>query len=1254
MRVCKRWLAFLLTIGMLLSALPMMALAEERPPTKEMSDTSDEVIYNLWTEEITVGWEEDRALDDPAYALFDKDGSYVITLDEENPVFPYEVQFIVNGTTTTEWFDTPEDTVTVGGHTFRMAISGDYTRIAFQIGGDEVVAYPEAKQFTNFSTYSMLPLERKSFTLNLSNYLPWELKEIPVSVLNGELTSNGESGSIAVWAKYGYYDEDGNYISKNDDYMRLGDATTIDLSNNYFHYANTYLELIVGTADQLNNSNLRYTVMVNLMTISDLLKWTAYSAEDTRASVTYDQGFTEYRNNSGAIKQGYYLQVDKKSWTDWKSGKMYLGMALNTAHSGLTVTVYEGYYETEDAITAASATDITAQIYNQQNLATEGGYLYDDSKTNEITVVLQRSGKTGVVLPLKLSVGAQGPQLQYWDSYLYKKDGASRIQVSSSVTMNWVNQQASYKLHDGYVVDGQYYLNLSMKVMGQNVVNCGISYVDKAVVGKYDTVDAIPTNATDIKAQLFSDASGNGGYLADYSQGVTFTIVDTYGEIHHYTAQTVEYKDVNPLSRDTYFEMNSAYAAKGDSSTQYETYVMPYSSDSYFDNGYQTIFLWQENKGSFSAVSDSKIYPVFSTGREVNIFAGHKGVSGTKQLSGETEVAFESGKAIHYSAAAEDQTHLKNYWVTFLTQQSGGAKLFVNGATNSEHRDENNVPIREIVLNETYGNHHDIFFANIGDTALQGLSVTLEDAENITLDPYWTVGTTTTLAPFDEDIKTPYGGGNINYSGEARNVGKIRLLAADTEQFGFISGTLKISSANGGTETIKLTGVIGTPKITTTSVVDGVKYVPYSSVIQTNNMYHDDAIAFQLVDGKLPTGVSILPDGEIYGVPQEFGTFTFTVKAVYQHTVTGQPSQNKELADTATFTLTILDNTNENVWKKTSTGYEVTEYIGTMGTDVGDFTLDTYQTDVFWSNGELGYFVDFWLDGKKLIKNVDYLAEDGSTKITIYQQTFQNAGEGTHTIAAEFRENGELKTADQNYTIKLAWTPPQYPNIPNIPNTPNTPNTPSIPGISNKDDQPDSSDKTEQPEEPANTVETIFHDVQKDGWYYSDVSWAYEKGLMRGMGDDTFAPETMISMPMVVVTLARLSDADMTAYTDAVHSDVPAGQWYTEAAAWAKHSKLLGEELFSIEPPYARGKFAVILVNYLKFVGVDVSLPENLVEFSDSDEMTEEEYTAFQILHHYGIFNGVGDGAMQPQGATTRAQLAALLHRLSVFVENFQ
>lgn len=87
-------------------------------------------------------------------------------------------------------------------------------------------------------------------------------------------------------------------------------------------------------------------------------------------------------------------------------------------------------------------------------------------------------------------------------------------------------------------------------------------------------------------------------------------------------------------------------------------------------------------------------------------------------------------------------------------------------------------------------------------------------------------------------------------------------------------------------------------------------------------------------------------------------------------------------------------------------------------------------------------------------------------------------------------------------------------------------------------------------------------------------------------------------------------------------------------------------------PPIARAKFAVMLVKYLQHSGIDCTLPGGAGGLCRRFPVTQEENDAFQVLYQFGIFKGVGNYYMDPQGSTTRAQLAVLLHRLSVFVEN--
>ena len=529
----------------------------------------------------------------------------------------------------------------------------------------------------------------------------------------------------------------------------------------------------------------------------------------------------------------------------------------------------------------------------------------------------------------------------------------------------------------------------------------------------------------DIKDQLFSNAYEGGGVTSDYKHEV-FTIVSTDGHLEVVEVHVRPFKATTGRSLNTFLEV---YGADNRNGNEYAGTFVPDTNDTYYGNGYQTVFLMNRAYDSasdtytYSPVTDQKIRPIFSAEESATVYASVDNGGAKVQTSGRSEIPFTSGKAVQYTAVAEDGKNSANYWVTFLTQQSGGPKLFVNGTNVSSHYvtvDGKDMPQREVYLNneDTASNKHDVFFANVGDADMTGLYVKLENAENVALDSYWTVGETTTLSAFDDmDYAITE---NYNIYGQLANMAKVRLVpvtdADGNVAFGAISGTLVIGYTGGGTEPVEevrinLTGVAGIPKITTESVLDGVKYVPYSSIIQTSDMSGTDKMAFKVTGGALPKGLTLKSNGEIYGIPTEVGDFTFAVTAIYD--------SNEELTCEQTYTITVEDNTDNNVLATNDDvqGYPLLNAVPDV-VDVQNFPAEGV---LFRSEGAFDEFMAFYLDGKKLVEGRDYDASEGSTRIVIQSQTFKNAGNGTHTISAEFRTggtaDGEMHRTSQNVEV---------------------------------------------------------------------------------------------------------------------------------------------------------------------------------------------------------------------------------------------
>ena len=176
------------------------------------------------------------------------------------------------------------------------------------------------------------------------------------------------------------------------------------------------------------------------------------------------------------------------------------------------------------------------------------------------------------------------------------------------------------------------------------------------------------------------------------------------------------------------------------------------------------------------------------------------------------------------------------------------------------------------------------------------------------------------------------------------------------------------------------------------------------------------------IEGRLPEGLQFNPEAlEIYGVPLETGTFTFTISDIYSGTLSGADGSALPVDPDSVFELIVESNENTAVFDETDAGYSILDPIGT---DAGnhDYILEAPADTLFRSEGEFGEFVNLWLNGQKLERGTDYDAESGSTKMMIYAQTFEAKANqnGVNTIAAEFR------TSDINALNTLSDTNPLH------------------------------------------------------------------------------------------------------------------------------------------------------------------------------------------------------------------------------------
>ena len=162
-----------------------------------------------------------------------------------------------------------------------------------------------------------------------------------------------------------------------------------------------------------------------------------------------------------------------------------------------------------------------------------------------------------------------------------------------------------------------------------------------------------------------------------------------------------------------------------------------------------------------------------------------------------------------------------------------------------------------------------------------------------------------------------------------------------------------------------------------------------------------------------------------------------------------------------------------------------------------------------------------------------------------------------------------------------------------------------------------------------------FVDVTEDKWYYDAVAYVYQQGIMVGMSETTFEPNTTVNRAQVVQMLYNLEGQPQVS-GDSGFSDIRDDQWYAKAVAWASANDVVaGYEDGTFRPTRAvtREEFAQILYNYAKFKGYDLSASADLGKFPDSGQVSSWAETALGWPMATGLSTATTTAGWTPRAA---------------------
>ena len=185
-----------------------------------------------------------------------------------------------------------------------------------------------------------------------------------------------------------------------------------------------------------------------------------------------------------------------------------------------------------------------------------------------------------------------------------------------------------------------------------------------------------------------------------------------------------------------------------------------------------------------------------------------------------------------------------------------------------------------------------------------------------------------------------------------------------------------------------------------------------------------------------------------------------------------------------------------------------------------------------------------------------------------------------------------------------------------------------------------------------------FTDVPVNHWAYQVVDKISNKGIMVGVGNDLFSPNSTLTRAEYTAILCNLSPDKSNGLNYAAHlNDVPANAWYAEAAEWGVTHGIIKEIDGDFKPDAVVSRELMADMTY-KFLYYELygAIEEDAtsVGYADADQISPDYKKSVDILSNNGLLAGRGGNQFVPQGTLTRAEAAAMASRLIEVIDAFE
>jgi hypothetical protein len=182
--------------------------------------------------------------------------------------------------------------------------------------------------------------------------------------------------------------------------------------------------------------------------------------------------------------------------------------------------------------------------------------------------------------------------------------------------------------------------------------------------------------------------------------------------------------------------------------------------------------------------------------------------------------------------------------------------------------------------------------------------------------------------------------------------------------------------------------------------------------------------------------------------------------------------------------------------------------------------------------------------------------------------------------------------------------------------------------------------------------ELPFTDVAAGDWFSGDVTFAYWHEMVSGTGANLYSPGSATTRGMIVKMLHNLM-GEPYAGTENPFKDVESGMWYEDAVKWAAANGIVrgyGDGNYGPNDSITREQMAAVRLRFMDYLGLNIEPKGDASVFADEDEISDFAKDAIEKMNRYGIIKGMDGNRAAPGKNATRAEVAAILHRLVVLL----